>query len=244
MSIGTKLRVTRDKLAEFIKDHDTIKQFEKLIKYINNMDVLTVGDTENGNYLYVCEDGTWQNFGEGVVWDETTNSFVGSNIFTVAGRVDYNFTELTLDFNTNARYPEEPVAIVTQLGHAREADSDIRPHVHWMQNSDNNPNILIQYRMYNNGAVPPAWILKALTASDNFFPYVAGGQQVTQFNLPDGHGVGLGLSFTVDMKIYRDSANTSGLFAGADTYAGVWSAKYYDIHYQIDMNGSRDEYVK
>lgn len=243
MSIEPKLRVTRDKLSEFIRDHDTMVQFEKLFKYINNMPQLAVG--VDGNLFLIEEDGTWVNEGDGTTWDEISQPFVGSNIFTVAGRVDYNYSELTLDFATNARYPDEPVGIVTQAMHSRKADSDIRPHIHWMQTSDNTPNILVEYRFYGIGESPPTWTLKALTPSDNAIPYAGvNTQQITAFNLPEGHGVGLGLSFTIDVKIYRDSANTSGLFAGADTYSGVWSAKYYDIHFEKDMNGSRTEFIK
>ena len=208
-------------------------------------DTLKVGDIGGGDYYEVEQDGTFVNKGDGTVWDEISQPFVGNNIFEVQGRVDYNFIDLTLDFNTNARYPNEPVGIVTQIMHARRTDSDIRPHIHWMQNSDNNPNILVEYRMYNINEVPPAWTLKALTPSDNKFPFSsAGQQQLTEFNLPTGHGVGLGLSFTIDVKIYRDSQNTSGLFAGADSYSGIWSAKYFDIHVERDMNGSREEFVK
>lgn len=206
---------------------------------------LKVGDVSGGNYYDIEQDGTWVSKGDATMWDEISQSFVGRNIYAVAGRVDYNYIDLTLDFNTNARYPDEPAGIVTQIMHARRTDSDIRPHIHWMQNSNNNPNILIEYRMYNINEVPPAWTLKALTTADNKFTFTTvGQQQLTEFNLPVGHGIGLGLSFTIDVKIYRDSQNTSGLFGSADSYSGIWSAKYYDIHVERDMNGSHEEFVK
>ena len=219
--------------------------FDGLKETVGSFLSAKIGDVLGGNYFEVEPDGTDVRHGDATVWDEISKSFVGSNIFTVAGRVDYNFAELTLDFATNARYPEEPVGIVSQILHARKPDSDIRPHIHWMQNSDANPNILIEYRMYNTNAVPSAWILKALTPTDNVFSFGGvGAQQITELNLPAGHGVGLDLSFTIDVKFYRDSVNTSGLFAGADTYTGVWNAKYYDIHIEKDMDGSRQEFVK
>lgn len=181
----------------------------------------------------------------GTVWDEISQSFVGRNIFVVAGRVDYNYTELTLDFSTTARYPNEPVGIVIQCLHARKEDSDIRPHIHWVQNSDNNPNILVEYRWCNNGGTSSAWTLKALTAADNMFAWSGVGmQQITEFNLSAGHGVGWGLSATFECKIYRDSQNTSTLFSGVDNYSGAWNAKYYDIHLEMDSGGSRQEFVK
>lgn len=203
--------------------------------------VIGIGD----NKFKVETDGTWVNEGNGTTWDEISNAFVGQNIYTSFGRVDYNYDDLTLDFGATARYPEEPVGIVTQIPHARKADSDIRPHIHWMQTSAAMPNILIAYRMYNNGAVPGSWELKALTASDNAYAYTSSGmQQLTSFNLPEGHGEGLEVSFTFDLKIYRDSANASGLFSGADAYSGSLSLKYFDIHVERDMNGSREEFVK
>lgn len=204
-----------------------------------------VGDVPGGNYFQVEPDGTWSNLGESTTWDELSKDFVGRNLYLVAGRIDYNFVELTLDFSTTARYPNEPIGMVTQAMHSRKADSDVKPHIHWIQNSDNNPNILVEYRLYNNGEVPPAWTLMALSSSNNAFPFTAvGQQQITNIPLPAGHGVGKGLSFTIDMKIYRDSQNTSLLFSGADSYSGEWSAKYYDVHFEKDMNGSREEYVK
>lgn len=206
---------------------------------------IEVGDISNGDSFEVEDDGTWVNNGDSTTWDEISQSFVGQNIYQNAGRIDYNYTDLTLDFNTNARYPNEPAGIVVQALHSRKPDSDIRPHIHWMQNSDNNPNILIEYRMYNDGEAPGSWIQKALTSNDNIFPFEESGQQqITEFNLPEGHGVNLGLSFTIDVKIYRDSQNNSGLFTSADSYSGIWSAKYYDIHFEKDMNGSREEFVK
>lgn len=247
--MSEKLQVTRDKLSQMCPDHDTVRQFEKLFALATTListgefETLTVGI--DPDLFTVDETGTWVNEGESTTWDEISTSFVGNNIYEVAGRVDYNYTELTLDFNTNARYPNEPVGVVIQTPHARKEGSDIRPHIHWMQTSDAVPNILIEYRFCNNGEAPGSWTLKALTEDDLLFEYTSSGMmQIVNFNLPEDHGADLGLSSTIDVKIYRDSLNTSGLFSGVDTYSGAWSAKYYDIHFERDMNGSREEYTK
>jgi hypothetical protein len=129
--------------------------------------------------------------------------------------------------------------------HARKAGSDIKPHIHWIQNQNAVPNILVSYRFYNNGAsVPGSWTLKALT--NTVFTYPGSGSivQISPFNLTSGTFANSSLSFTFDAKVYRDTANASGLFAGADAYTGNWSLKYYDIHFQNDMTGSRQEFVK
>jgi hypothetical protein len=202
---------TPDRTTEGYVPYKSDKEFVNSPILTNGLEVDIGGPVDRST---IEEDGTLVFKGEATVWDEASRSFIGSNIFIVAGRVDYNFTELTLDFETNARYPEEPVGVVIQALHARKAESDIRPHIHWMQTSNANPNILIEYRWINNGGVPTAWTLKALTAADNAFPYTAGAQQITEFNLPAGHGVGKELSVTFDCKIYRDSLNTSGSGAG------------------------------
>lgn len=179
-------------------------------------------------------------------WDEISQSFVGQNIFINAGRIDYNYDDLTLDYSTTARWPNEFAGSVKQMPHRRMSNSEIRPHIHWVQNSDNTPNIVIEYRSYNNGEAPPlTWNTKALTSADNIFAFSeAGQQQITEFNIPVTVGESLGLSGTFEMKLYRDVQNTSGLFAGADSYSGDWNVKYYDIHFMVDTFGSRQEFIK
>ena len=207
---------------------------------------IQVGDVLAGDYTEIEEDGTIISFGQGTTWDEIAQSVIGRNLDTASGRIDYNYDELTIDYASNARYPDEVLGVVSQMPHARKLMTPIRPHIHWIQNQSAQPNILIEYRVSNNGeGIPATWELKALTASDNIFPYVSGNlMQITEFNLPDVVGEDFTLSGTFDCKIYRDVSNSSGLFSGADTYTGVFSLKYYDIHYVKDMNGSREEFVK
>lgn len=204
------------------------------------------GDVEGGNYTEIEDDGTIVTYGEGTTWNEISQSFVGQNIYVNQGRIDYNYDELSLDYTTTARYPNEFAGSVKQMPHERANNTNIRPHIHWIQNQNVMPNILIEYRAYNNGQeVPAVWVQKALTSADNLFTYTSGDiQQITEFDLPASVGESLGLSGTFEAKIYRDSQNTSGLFAGADAYTGSLSLKYYDIHYVVDMSGSREEFTK
>jgi len=37
--MAEEIRVTRDRLAEFISDHDTLKQFELLIDLVNSLNI-------------------------------------------------------------------------------------------------------------------------------------------------------------------------------------------------------------
>ena len=47
MAVSNKIRITRDKLAEFVPDHDTIRQLEILITLVNALEdpeVVTITD--------------------------------------------------------------------------------------------------------------------------------------------------------------------------------------------------------
>ena len=52
------------------------------------------------------------------------------------------------------------------------------------------------------------------------------------------------VSAVIDFIVYRDSLNTSGLFAGADTYSDTANLKEFDFHYQVDSAGSNSEFAK
>lgn len=223
----------------------------KLLKGLDlkspNPSQLKVGSVPGGNYLQIEEDGTLVSKGEGTVWDEVSQPLFAARLDTSSGRIDYNFDELTVDFAANARYPQEPVSSVIQAPHSWKIGGGVRPHLHWVQNQNAVPNILVTYRIYNNGdEVPSAWVFKALTSDESVFTYPGSGSimQITEFDLATTLFEDSTISFTFDCKIYRDSSNASGLFSGADAYTGIWSAKYYDIHFEKDMNGSREEFIK
>jgi len=247
--MADRIKVTRDQLSEFIKKHNTLRQFEKLFDLFRLTDnnnptfeeLIVGGDPDT---FTVDSEGVWRNTGEGTTWDEISQPFIGEKLTSPSSNIRQNSAEITMDFETSARYPADYVSAVIQTPHARKEGSDYKPHFHWVQTQDAIPNILIEYRAYNNGeAVPSVWTLKALTR--NVFTYTSGNiLQITPFDLPEGFASLLTLSSTFDCRIYRDVTNVSGLFAGADTYSGDWMVKYYDIHFERDMNGSNEEFVK
>ena len=217
------LKLTRDQLSAFIDDPDTLRQFEKLFEAIslgpgNQVVISGLSAGSDPNLFIVEPDGTWVNTGEGTTWDEVSQPFIGEKITSPSSDIKVNQVDITLDFETSARYPTDFASAVIQCIHSWKLGSDFRPHIHWIQNENNVPNILVEYRFYSNGeAVPAAWTLKALT--DTVYPYTAGSiLQITPFDLPEGFAEDLGISATFDCRFYRDVTNASGLFAGADTY--------------------------
>ncbi len=180
---------------------------------------------------------------EDTLWDDMRFPFIGRNIDTTSGRLDYDYAEMGVNFQSNARYAvTEQVSCICQMHHDYKLESQIHPHLHWFQNANNIPNWLLVYRKYRNGdAVPSTWVEAVSTP---VVSYTSGTiLQISNFPLIDMTGIDTVSGF-VDFKLYRDTANASGLFAGADPYSGSALSKEFDIHYQRDMPGSRSEFTK
>jgi hypothetical protein len=167
---------------------------------------------------------------------------VSSRLDFSTGRLSWDGTELTIDFATNARYDQEPIPVSFQINHDADDAGFFRAHVHWLQTSATTlgfPNLMLRYRTVTNGGSPSAW---TNVAYDNccIFTYTAGTLlQISKF--PDITRAA-GVSDFVDAILYRDSANASGLFAGADAYPDDVKIKGFDGHCLFDSTGSVSEY--
>ena len=165
-----------------------------------------------------------------ITWDDLTVPFTqgkqGSNL-----KPDFDFTNIGLLFpNNNA---SEIVYIILQFPHNRQSQSNIRPHIHFIQSSASQPVFKMDYKWYNNGEPVPSEFT-TLTASTFGFPYTSGSiLQIATFPEINGNKLN-GLSSMMDIKVYRDDAVVTG-----DVLV-----KEFDIHYQIDGNGSNYEYQK
>lgn len=177
------------------------------------------------------------------VWDDLRFPFVGRNIDTAAGFIDYDYTDLGVTFAVNARYAQtEQVSMVVQLPHSWKEGSVLVPHIHWIQSAAAVPNFMIEYRAYNNGEAPPV-VWQQAVLDHHAFDYVSGSlAQISSFPMIDM--TDLRISCLVDVKFFRDSANASGLFAGVDPLVAGSLVKEFDIHYQIDALGSELEFIK
>jgi len=204
--------------------------------------VTEIGDIEAGNKTVFENDGTLRFDGDSTVWDDLKESAIARNLDTTSGRIDYNFAEATVDFADNARYAAtEQLTLAMQMSHSYKHGSNMEPHVHWIQNQDKIPNWLMEYRVLLNGEAATPTFLKAI-CSEQIFTYTSGTiLQICEFPLIPGVS---SLSFSVDVKIYRDTGNTSLLFSGVDDYVGPAALKFFDIHYIKDTIGSREEFIK
>lgn len=165
-----------------------------------------------------------------VVWDDLR--FPATRVRQGATtKPDFDITELGLLFPQNDA--TEIAYIIGQFPHDRKNGSNIRPHIHFVQDSSDQPVFKIDYRWYKNGdAVPASWT--TLTCDSFAFTYDSGSiMQICSFPEIDGSSID-SVSSIVDIRIYRDD----------NVVSGDVLMKEFDIHYQIDQIGSRQEFVK
>jgi hypothetical protein len=197
------------------------------------------------DYFEIQKDGNVKLNGEASSWNDIKFPLQGQNLTTVAGRIDYNFDDCSVDFSDTARYPQEPICFLAQMDHSKLLGSMIELHLHWLQNSENTPNWVIGYRWINTGEAGISVSNEVLLPHiGNIITYTSGTiSQLTEFGsivktVPDT------LSSILQIRLFRDSANATTEFDGADPYVGIAQALEFDIHYIKDGFGSNDEYIK
>ena len=180
-------------------------------------------------------------------WDDMLGPLISANLDVSSGRIDYDYFNGAIAYQNNARYPGEPVAQKNQFTHRYMVGTNGRPHMHWKQQSVNIPNWLLAWKLSSNGE---ADIIETDFSNYNLeiianhvFTYTSGVlNQISVF--PEIDLSTANISDNLHIVLFRDSANTSGLFAGADPSGIIEYVTDLDTHIQLDRNGSEQEYTK
>ena len=130
------------------------------------------------------------------------------------------------------------IAGLAQMPHAWLEGSEIRPHIHWIQPSVGNVVWRLEYKILPavNGPVPAAWTEQIRSTTTHVYPGTGNQVMITPFAPIDM--TGQTLSAMVLFKVSRLGSDA------ADTVVGGASMLEFDIHYQIDSNGSTREFKK
>ena len=210
---------------------------------------LIAGDLLAGDYSEFEDNGFLEHIGGARPWDDLSGALAGARLDTASGRIDIDWFNMGVNFNANARYPEEPVIIPIQAKHSMLLGTGavFRPHFHWLQRQVAIPNMLLGVKLTNYGSLTTFetdWSNYAFSIpTTSVWTYVSGVlAQITRF--PEIDISSLTLSGSIDVVIFRDTANVSGLFAGVDPIAADVTIKYNDGHVLHDTGGSREEIVK
>lgn len=134
---------------------------------------------------------------------------------------------------------DEEVFFSVQVPHSYKLNSELRPHIHWSPTTTGTGNVrwCVEYIVAGVGEAFPG------TVTTNCVNAAADGvdkkHQIAEFDAISGTGSTWGdVSTMIHYRLYRDANDA------ADTYAGDAIGHEFDIHYQIDSAGSRQEYVK
>lgn len=163
-------------------------------------------------------------------WDDLvvplTQTRIGAN-----SKPDFNFTDIGYEFPNNDA--TEILYFIVQLPHRYKEGTVIYPHVHWRQAADQTQVFKLDYKWFNFGDAIPA-DFSTHTMSTKAATYTSGSIHQISKNATGITGTGKTISSILICKLYRqDSA-----------YTGDCLAYQFDIHYEADSPGSRDEYTK
>lgn len=198
--------------------------------------VKTVGLGSGANRTKIEDDGTLTFEGDATVWDDLVGSLIGKTLSSVSGKVQYNWTENSITFNSGGSISvsNDIVNFSVQIPHASKTDSGIDIHIHWEQTDSTAREFTIQHRVQNNGdAKTTSWTQNIVsTQADDKFTYTSGTlNQISDLVHIDMTGAGI--SAVVQFKIAR-----------TDAVAGDIEVTFVDVHVEKDTLGSRQEYVK
>lgn len=164
-------------------------------------------------------------------WDDLSVSAsttkIGSNL-----KPDYDYTNLGLLFPQNNT--SEKVYLTFQMSHKKKLNTPVRLHIHFIQNSLAIPVFGCTYRFYNNGSLVPSFSSEIETTGILPFAWESGNLlniiKFPEINAPTNEG----LSSNLDVILYRKD----------NTVSGDVLVKYIDLHYEIDTDGSNEEFIK
>jgi len=191
------------------------------------------GHDQDENYAEFEADGFLQLNGTATVWDDLRFSATGINPAGAVGPMTFDSTNIGFLASPSAT---QTIAIIAQMPHSWKIGSTIYPHIHWEPVTTHVGNVLwrMEYKWTNIGGTEPgSWTpLDKLSATDG----IAYKHQLSAF----GPVVGTGktLSSIITIKISRIGGD------GTDTFTGDALLKEFDIHYEMDSLGSRQEYIK
>ena len=180
-------------------------------------------------------------------WDDLKFPASIQQLDLTTGRLSIDYFNGGVVFSSNARFDDEPISMLAQFPHAWKAGTGIRPHIHWLQQGSDEPNFLLAYKIMKNGE---AITLETdysnytlLTKNSNAFVYSSGVlAQITTFGEIDT--TGMKISDLIHFVLFRDSANASGEFVGADPSAIDEIVLEFDVHILNDTFGSFLEFSK
>ena len=212
-----------------------LQQYLKNIAYSGS--IITLSKTAkfgvDTSYAEFAEDGTMSLKGNATVWEDLR--FPATAINPAGAPSAMVFDTANIGFIAGPS-GTSVIAIIAQLPHAWKEGSNIYPHIHWMPTDTDDKNVYwrMEYKWVNVRDVEPA-----LWTTVNIQSAAAGAAMTHQLSSFGAiAGTGKTISSILTIKISRIGGDA------LDTYTGDALLKEFDIHYEIDANGSKTELSK
>ncbi len=131
----------------------------------------------------------------------------------------------------------ETIAGAAEMPHAWKAATVVKPHVHWSKTTDAAGDVVwfFRYRTWGKDGLVSAWS-SPVAGTDVFTVGADQKQYLATFG--DIDMAGLVLSDAIHWQMGRLPGDAG------DTYEADALLHFVDFHYQIDSNGSRQEFIK
>jgi hypothetical protein len=178
----------------------------------------------------------WSAGEDNLLWDDLrtplSSARIGVNAPTLANFRDGLYA-LRFDAGTmNEAFLE------AQLPHGWAEGTEIRPHVHWSPGNSTNTGSVVWKLEYTwaNAVNPPGntWPASSTLTVTQAATGTAYAHQIADLGGIDG--TGFRISSVLVCRLYRDASNA------ADTFTGGAFAISFDIHHQLESDGSVTEY--
>jgi len=182
------------------------------------------------DYSEFEQDGTLTMVGDATVWNDLvmplTSGKRGSN-----DRPDFDYTNIGYLFPQNDT--AEALYLIAQFPHSYKVGSAIYPHIHYKRTVAGKPTFKIVYAWTSIGEEVPVFSAP-LSLDHEVVDYVSGSIHQVNNSTDPIDGTGQGLSSIMLIKLYRDDNDV----------AGDVLAYQFDVHFEIDTIGSREEFTK
>jgi len=136
---------------------------------------------------------------------------------------------------------ERELYFTVQIPHGYKLASTLYPHVHWTTSSGTpsatNVTWALEYTVVNIGGT---FSTTTTISNSTIIPSItpSGTNQHLITSLGTISGTGLGISSIIICRLYRAAA------LGTDTFGNPAGLLGFDIHYEQDTQGSRQEFIK
>jgi len=184
----------------------------------------------NTDYIEIEADGTLKLNGLATVFDDFIVPLTSSKL-GVNNKPDFDETNLGYLFPQNDT--AEILYLIVQMPHKWKEGSDIFPHVHYRRTSAGKPTFKITYSWFNIGSEVSA-PGTTLNLDTEIITYTSGNIHQINRSASPISGSGKTISSILLIKLFRDD----------NTVTGDVLTYQFDIHYEIDSLGSKEEGIK